>query len=137
MALTRDEARLREKAQLRRYLTCYEDDGMQLSSGDIALAMQVFENMPQASPENVLWAAIRHAAGDPGTLQAKVAVRAQRNGPLNVDWRRLRRMFDRIVPAGLTHTLVVEQCQTEVAEAIGIVAKPDAFEQRVRADYAG
>jgi hypothetical protein len=134
MALTRPEARAREKQELRRLLTDeLVVDGIRVPH-DLAIeAMLAFDEMPQASAENVMWAVIRHMKGDSGSLRAKIAVRAQRNGPIKIDWRRLRRLFDQTIPAGLGHTLAVESALAQVAEAVGIVATPDAYEARQHA----
>ncbi len=132
MALTRDEARPREKVELRQLLLGYRDlDGFTLPHDLVLEAMRLFDQMPEASPENVLWATIRHAKGDPGTLRAKVTVRAKRNSPGEVDLRRIRQVIDGLVPAGLGRTLVVAQAMVDIAEAVGVVAKPDAYEARV------
>ena len=137
MALTRAEARIREKAQLRRYLATYRDDGLSIPTTLQVEAMNAFDEMTDASPENVLWATIRHAAGDPGTLRAKIAVRAQRNGPPNIDWPRVTRMLSSLIPAGFGKAGLIEQAMMEIAEAAGVVEQRETFAARVRRDHAG
>ena len=80
MALTREEARKRERSELVRYLTEVSVLGVRIPHGLAIEAAQVFDTEPDASVDNVLWSVLRHMAGDPGTLRAKVKVRAARNG---------------------------------------------------------
>lgn len=80
MALSREEARKRERRELVEYLTTVDLAGARIPHELAVEAIHVFDQEIEASPDNVLWGTLRHMAGDPGTLRAKVRVRAARNG---------------------------------------------------------
>jgi len=65
---------------LARYLTEVDVLGARIPHELAIEAMRVFDEELDVSSDNVLWATLRHVAGDPGTLRAKVRVRAARNG---------------------------------------------------------
>lgn len=114
MALTRDQARPREHHELRRYLRDFIE-----SPGLREEAMDLWADIPHASVDNILWAALRHQAGDPGTLRAKIEVRAKRNTDMShLDWHKIRRLLDEAVPAGLGHSLAVERLLALIQEVV-------------------
>lgn len=124
MALTRQQARPREQHELRRYLRDLRVsvDGrgtIQIPHGLAEEALDLWAELPHASVDNILWAVLRHVAGDPGTLRQKVEVRAKRNTELpHLEVQKIRLALDEAVPAGLGHSLAVERL---LALILGVV----------------
>lgn len=114
MALTRGQARPREHHELRRYLRDYIESPRLREE-----AMDLWADIPHASVDNILWATLRHQAGDPGTLRAKIEVRAKRNTELHhLELHKIRHALDEAIPAGLDHTAEVERLLTLIQEVV-------------------
>lgn len=112
MALTREQARTREIHELRRYLRDLrlDRDGTRIPPEMAEEALDLWAEMRHASVDNILWAVLRHVAGDPGTLRSKIEVRAKRNTEVSsLEWHQIRFKLDEVVPAGLGHSLTVER----------------------------
>lgn len=113
MALSREQARSREHHELRRYLRFLSVGDQRIPGRLVEEALDLWAEVPHASVDNILWATLRHVAGDPGTLRAKVEVRAKRNTELShLEWHRIRRALDEALPASLGHSQEVERLVT-------------------------